>query len=71
MRPKLKKGSANMRILIGGISICGAIGIIFYLSTVAMNGWLKAVLVALTLLFLIFTLAYTFKEAASGKDTGK
>lgn len=60
-----------MRIIIGGISICSAIGIIVYLSTITMNGWLKAVIVALMLLVVILTLAYTLKEKTSVKDTGK
>ena len=68
----LKKGSGHMQVIIGGIAVFGAVGIIIFLSFMDMNGGVKAALVALLVLIAVYSLARIQpKETTSEKDTGK
>ena len=68
----LKNGSAHMQIIIAGIAVFGAVGIIIFLSFLDMNGGVKAAIVAMVVLFAVYSLARIQpKETKSEKDTGK
>ena len=68
----LKKGSAHMQVIIAGIAVLGAVGTIIFLSFMNMNGGVKAALVAMAVLFAVYSLArIQSKETTSEKNTGK
>jgi membrane protein YdbS with pleckstrin-like domain len=68
----LKKGSAHMQVIIAGIALLGAVGIIIFLSYVNISAAVKVPLVALLVLIAVYSLArIPPKETNSGKDTGK
>jgi hypothetical protein len=61
-----------MQVIIAGISVFGAVGIIIFLSFLDMNGGVKVALVVLFVLIAVYSLARIQpKETTSGKDTGK
>ena len=61
-----------MQIIIAGIAVFGAVGIIIFLSFIDMNGGVKAAIVAMVVLFAVYSLARIQpKETKSEKDTGK
>ena len=61
-----------MQIIIAGIAVFGAVGIIIFLSFLDMNGGVKAAIVAMVVLFAVYSLARIQpKETKSEKDTGK
>jgi hypothetical protein len=66
----LKKGSAHMQIIIAGISVFGAVGIIIFLSFVDISGAVKIPLVILLVLIAVYSLARIQpKETTPEKDT--
>lgn len=68
----LKKGSVHMQVIIAGIAVFGAVGIIIFLSSLDMNGGVKAAIVALVVFIAVYCLARIQpKETTSEKDTGK
>ena len=61
-----------MQVIIAGIGVFGAVAVIIFLSTVAINGGVKVAIVALVVLIAVYGMARIgAKETKSGKDTGK
>jgi len=61
-----------MQVIIAGISVFGAVAVIIFLSTVAINGGIKVAIVALVVLIAVYGMARIgAKESKSEKDTGK
>ncbi len=61
-----------MQIIIAGIAVFGAVGTIIFLSSLDMNGGVKAALVALMVFIVVYSLARIQpKETTSEKNTGK
>ena len=61
-----------MQVIIAGISVFGAVAVIIFLSTVAINGGIKVAIVALVVFIAVYSMARIQpKETTSEKDTGK
>ena len=61
-----------MQVIIAGIGVFGAVAVIIFLSNVAVNGGVKAAIVALVVLIAVYGMARIQpKESKSGKDTEK
>ena len=68
----LKKGSSHLQVIIAGIAVFSAVGIIIFLSSLDMNGGVKAAIIVLVVLIAVYSLARIQpKETTSEKDTGK
>ena len=61
-----------MQIIIAVIAVFGSVGIIVFLSTLNMNGGVKAAIVALVVFIAVYSMARIQpKETKSENDTGK
>jgi hypothetical protein len=61
-----------MQVIIAGIGVFGAVAVIIFLSTVAVNGGVKVAIVALVVLIAVYSMARIQpKDSKAGKDAGK
>ena len=61
-----------MQVIIAGIAVFSAVGIIIFLSSLDMNGGVKAAIIVLVVFIAVYSLARIQpKETTSEKDTGK
>jgi hypothetical protein len=69
MRPMLRKGKANMDIIIAGISVVASIAAIIIAKMLDMNGFITAAIVILAILFAIFSLARVGIKKSKTEET--
>jgi hypothetical protein len=61
-----------MQVIIAGIAVFGAVAVIIFLSTVAINGGIKVAIVALVVFIAVYSMArIPPQKTTSKKDTGK
>jgi len=61
-----------LQVIIAGIAVFSAVGIIIFLSSLDMNGGVKAAIIVLVVFIAVYSLARIQpKETTSEKDTGK